>query len=160
MATTGTKAKILTGARAKVIVREQVVGLFSNCTWSVQQDKVPNFILGQYGPVEITPTSQEAVSINLRGYRVIDAGPYAVGATKLADLLTETDFTVQILDRQPDDTGKKDKVIFSAVGCRVLGWSSGVAAKGVSDIELRVLGLRAGDESKGSDSPETGVPTF
>ena len=135
------KAKILTGARAKVLINGQVVGLFSNCTWSLNQDKIPNFILGRFSPAEITPTSQEAVNINLRGYRVVDSGPYKVAnATMLKNLLTEDDFSVVILDRQ------SGKAIFTAAGCRVLGWSSGVAAKGVSDIELRILGLRAEDE--------------
>lgn len=135
------KAKILTGARAKVLINGNVVGLFSNCTWSLNQEKVANFILGRFSPCEITPTSQEAVSVTLRGYRVVDSGPYKVAnATLLKNLLDEEDFSVVILDRQ---TGKS---IFTAVGCRVLGWSSGVAAKGVSDIELRILGLRAEDE--------------
>ena len=135
------KAKILTGARAKVLINGNVVGLFSNCTWSLNQEKVAQFILGRFSPAEITPTSQEAVSVTLRGYRVVDSGPYKVAnATLLKNLLQEEDFSVVILDRQ---TGKS---IFTAVGCRVLGWSSGVAAKGVSDIELRILGLRAEDE--------------
>jgi hypothetical protein len=146
------KAKILTGARAKVLINGNVVGLFSNCTWSLNQDKIANFILGRYSPAEITPTSQEAVNINLRGYRVVDAGPYKVAnATLLKTLLQEEDFSVVILDRQ---TGKS---IFTAVGCRVLGWSSGVAAKGVSDIELRILGLRAEDEygtAQGGDNED------
>jgi hypothetical protein len=147
------KAKILTGARAKVLINGKTVGLFSNCTWSLNQEKVANFVLGRFSPAEITPTSQEAVSITLRGYRVVDSGPYKVAnATMLKDLLTEEDFSVVILDRQPPG-----KSIFTAVGCRVLGWSSGVAAKGVSDIELRILGLRAEDEhgtAQGGDSED------
>jgi hypothetical protein len=147
------KAKILTGARAKVLINGNVVGLFSNCTWSLNQEKVANFVLGRFSPAEITPTSQEAVSITLRGYRVVDSGPYKVAnATLLKNLLTEEDFSVVILDRQTS------KSIFTAVGCRVLGWSSGVAAKGVSDIELRILGLRAEDEfgtAQGGDSEAT-----
>lgn len=141
------KAKILTGARAKILINGQVVGLFSNCTWSINQDKVPNFILGRYNPAEITPVSQEAVSINLRGYRVVDSGPYKVAnATLLKNLLSEDDFSVVVLDRAPTPDSPNGKQIFKAQGCRVLGWSSGVAAKGVSDIELRVMGIVAEDE--------------
>jgi hypothetical protein len=135
------RAKILTGARAKVLINGQLVGLFSQCTWSIRQGKDPAFILGRYNPAEITPTTQEAVQISLSGYRVVDAGPYKVAnATLLKNLLNEEDFAIAILDRQTN------KTIFTAVGCRVQGWSSGVAARGVSDIRIDVTGIRGEDE--------------
>lgn len=135
------KAKILTGARAKVSINGNIVGLFANCSWSIRQDKAPAYILGRYNPAEITPTSQEPVTISLTGYRVVDAGPYAVAnATLLRGLLEEEDFSVTVIDRQ---TGKN---IFKADGCRVTGWSSGVAARGVSDIRIDVIGIKGEDE--------------
>lgn len=135
------KAQILTGARAKVLINGNLVGLFSTCSWSIRQEKVPVWILGRYSPAEIVPTTQEAVTLDLRGYRVVDAGPYKVAnATLLKNLLDEEDFSVAILDRQ---TGK---TIFTAVGCRVAGWSSGVANRGVSDISINVIGMRGEDE--------------
>lgn len=135
------RAKILTGARAKVLINGQLVGLFSQCTWSIRQGKDPAFILGRYNPAEITPTTQEAVQLSLSGYRVVDAGPYKVAnATLLKNLLNEEDFSIAILDRQTN------KTIFTAVGCRVQGWSSGVAARGVSDIRIDVTGIRGEDE--------------
>ena len=79
--------------------------------------------------------------MRLTGYRVVGAGPYKVAsATLLKNLLTEEDFTVDVIDRQ---TGN---VVFRAVGCRVLGWSSGVAARGVSDIAIDISGIRGEDE--------------
>lgn len=144
------KSKILTGARAKILINGNVVGLFSNCAWSVRQDKVPAYILGRYNPTEITPVTQEAVSITLTGYRVVDAGPYRVAnATMLKKLLNEEDFSVAVLDRQ---TGK---VIFQAQGCRVLGWSSGVATRAQSDLRVDILGILGEDEfgvAQGGDS--------
>ncbi len=135
------QAKILTGARAKVSIAGTPVGLFANCSWSIRQDKAPAYILGRYNPAEITPTSQEPVTLSLTGYRVVDAGPYAVAnATLLRGLLEEEDFDVTVFDRQ---TGK---AIFTAVGCRVTGWSSGVAARGVSDIRIDVIGIKGEDE--------------
>jgi hypothetical protein len=143
------RSQILTGARAKILINGTTVGLFTNCSWSIRQDKQPAFILGRYSPAEITPTAQEAVSLTLTGYRVVDAGPYKVAnATLLKNLLEEEDFTVTVLDRQ---TGK---VIFSALGCRVLGWSSGVAFRGFSDVSINILGLLGQDEygeSQGGD---------
>lgn len=135
------RAKILTGARAKVMVNGNLVGLFSQCTWSIRQGKDPAFILGRYNPAEIVPTTQEPVQISLSGYRVVDAGPYKVAnATLLKNLLSEEDFSIAILDRQTN------KLIFTAVGCRVQGWSSGVAARGVSDIRIDITGIRGEDE--------------
>ena len=135
------RAQILTGARAKVSIAGNIVGLFANCSWSIRQSKDPAYILGRYNPAEITPTSQEPVSISLTGYRVVDSGPYAVAnATLLRNLLSEEDFDVTVIDRQ---TGK---AIFTAVGCRVTGWSSGVAARGVSDIRIDIVGIRGEDE--------------
>lgn len=148
------RAKILTGARAKVLIRGKPVGLFANCNWSIRQEKVPAFILGRYNPAEITPTSQEAVQLSLTGYRVVDSGPYKVAsATLLKQLLTEEDFDVAIVDRQ---TGK---TIFRATGCRVTGWSSGVASRGVSDIRVDVIGIVGEDEfgiASGGDADPTG----
>jgi hypothetical protein len=139
------KSQILTGARAKVQIvkngKAVTVGLFANCSWSVNQEKVPAYILGRYSPAEITPTSQEPVRMSLTGYRVVDKGPYDIGvATKLIDLLQEEDFGVQVIDRQ---TGKQ---IFKAEGCRVTGWSSGVASRGVSDLRIDVIGMIGFDE--------------
>lgn len=135
------QAKILTGARAKVLIKGRPVGLFANCTWSIRQDKTPQFILGRFNPAEITPTAQEAVTMSLTGYRVVDAGPYKVAnATLLRNMLNEEDFDIAVLDRQ---TGK---TIFRATGCRVTGWSSGVASRGVSDIRIEVIGLVGEDE--------------
>jgi hypothetical protein len=135
------RAKVFVGARAKVLLNGNVVGLFSQCSWSLGQGKIPNFILGRYSPGEITPVDQDAVRITLTGYRVVDSGPYKVAnATLLKNLLTEDDFSVAILDRQTN------KRIFQADGCRVLGWSSGVTARGVSDIRVDVIGMVGEDE--------------
>jgi hypothetical protein len=145
------QSKIFTGARAKVTINGKVVGLFSNASWSIRQEKAPQFILGRYNPAEITPTTQEAVQLTLTGYRVIDAGPYAVaGASHLYQLLTEEDFSVSIEDRQ------LKKSIFQANGCRVTGWSSGAASRGVSDIRVDIIGTIAWDESVKSDE-DTGA---
>jgi hypothetical protein len=123
------------------LINGKIVGLFNNCSWSIRQDKQPQFILGRHSPAEITPTAQEAVSMTLNGYRVVGAGPYKVGgASLLKNLLNEEDFTVQIIDRQ---TGQQ---IFMAKGCRVQGWSSGVVARQVSDIRLDIVGMIAEDE--------------
>jgi hypothetical protein len=151
------QSQIFTGARAKLLINGKAVGLFANCNWSVRQEKVPAFILGAYAPVEITQTTQEAITMDLRGYRVVDSGPYAVAnVTMLKNLLTEEDFSVAITDRQ---TGK---MILLVQGCKATGFSSGAASKSVSDISVSILGLRADDEytlSQGGDG-EPGASTL
>jgi len=136
------KAQTLTGHRAKLLINGKAVGLFANCSWSIRQSKQPVYILGRSSPAEIVPTGQDPVQMRLTGLRVVDRGPYVIAnATHLKDLLEEEDFSVDVIDRQ---TGK---VIFRAVGCRVLGWASGVAAQGVSDVSIDIIGLLGSDES-------------
>ena len=143
------QSKIMTGARAQIMINNVAVGLFSNCSWSIRQQKVPAYILGRYSPGEIVSTSQEPVEMRLTGFRVIGAGPYSVaGAQHLKDLLYEADFSVQIIDRQTKE------VIFNAEGCKVQGWNSGVQARGVSDLTVDIIGMIGEDES-GVDT-ETG----
>lgn len=135
------KNRILTGARALVYFENNLVGLFSSANWSIMQEKVPAYILGRYNPSEITPTAQEPIRISLTGFRVIGKGPYAVAkATMLKDLIDEGDFTLKVVDRQTNQT------VFNAFECRVVGWSSGVAARSVSDVRLEVIGIKGGDE--------------
>lgn len=135
------KAKTLTGARAKIMIGDKVVGLINNCNWSMRQGKEPVFILGRFSPAEIVPTTQEAVSLDMTGLRLVDAGPYAVAnATLLKNLLEEEDFVVTVIDRQTN------KAIFRARGCRLTGWSSGVGARGISDVRMSVIGMVGEDE--------------
>lgn len=142
------KSETLTGARAKIRIynkntgKPTTIGLFNNCSWSIRQEKQPIFILGNYGPTEIVPTTQEAVQVTLTGFRVVGRGPYAImNASMLRELLNEEDFVVEIVDRRNPQTP-----ILQVKGCRVQGWSSGVAARGISDVRVDIVGLIAVDE--------------
>jgi hypothetical protein len=136
------KTQTMTGSRAKILINGKTVGLFSQCSWSIRQSKEPIYVLGRYSPADIVGTDQQPVQMTLTGYRVIDAGPYKVAnATMLKDLLNEEDFTITVQDRQTK------KIFFQAVGCKVLGWSSGVASRGITDIRLEVVGLIGADET-------------
>lgn len=141
-------SQVFTGARAIVRIYDETtnrpvaIGLFNNVTWSIRQEKVPIFILGRYNPAEITPTAQEAVNLTLTGFRVVGLGPYAVmNATMLKNLLFENDFTLDIIDRRNPSIP-----IFTSLGNRITGWSSGAAARGISDVRLDVLGIVGYDE--------------
>ena len=145
---------IMTGARAIVQINEQTVGLFANCSWSLRQDKVPIYILGRYNPAELTAASQEPVSISLTGYRSVDykgigSDPKnSLMVTPLDELLNEGDFSVSVFDRQ------SNKLIFKAYNCKVIGYSSGVSARGISDMRLDIIGIKASEENTDSLSDD------
>ena len=159
-------SQVFTGARAVLMIKGQRVGLFSDVSWSIRQSKEPQFILGRFNPAEITQTSQDAVSMSMSGFRFLDAdkgtesspgkisksgSPYNVaGATKLSGLLNEEDFVVQLVDR------KSGNPIFTVQGCKVVSWSSGVAARGVSSIRIEMIGIHAEDET--GDTGDSGAP--
>ena len=135
-------AQTMTGARAVVYIQGKALGIFSSVSFGMRQGKEPLFTIGRFSPAEIVATSQEAMRLSMTGFRAIDAGPYAaMGATKLRNLLDEGDFTVKIQDRQ---TGK---YIWTVDGCKVEGFSSGAAARGVTDVRLDIIGLVGYDES-------------
>lgn len=141
-------SKVMTGARAIVRINQQIVAAFANCSWAVRQPKEAIFILGAYAPVELTPTSQEAISMTLTGFRVINASndggsPYSTvnQMEKLQNLLNDHDFQVSITDRQ------SGKVLANVTGCKIVSQSSGAAARGITDLRLEVMGLLYQDES-------------
>lgn len=138
----GVTQQILHGARAQLIVNGKIVGVFTSCQWGVNYDAVPSYILGRYSAAEITYTGQEAISVTATGFRVVNNGAYvAAGLPQLQDLMTHQDISLAIYDRQ---TGLQ---IFTVVGVRPTGYSSGTAARSISDFTVNYLGLRAEDES-------------
>jgi len=138
----GATQKILSGARAQLIVNGRIVGLFTSCSWGVAYDAIPSYILGRFSPAEITYAGQEAISVQATGFRIIDNGAYVAAALpKLQDLLTHQDISLSILDRQTN------KEIMTVVGVRPVGYSTDVSARSVSSFQVSFLGLRSEDES-------------
>lgn len=147
----GTPQKIFHGSRAQLIVNGKIVGVFTSCQWGVTYDAVPSYILGRYSPAEITYTGQEAISVTATGFRVVDNGAYvAAGMPKLQELMAHEDIALAIFDRQTN------KQIFTVVGVRPTGYSSGTAARSISDFTVNYLGLRSEDES-GSQGESAGA---
>ena|ERR1039458_3871512 len=147
----GTPQRILHGARAQLIVNGKIVGIFTSCQWGVNYDATPSYILGRYSPAEITYTGQEAISVTATGFRVVDNGAYvAAGLPKLQDLMTNEDISLAVYDRH---TGK---AVVTVVGVRATGYSSGTAARSISDFTVNYLGLSSSDES-GSQGEASGA---
>lgn len=138
--------KVLTGARAKVYVNNQLVGIFESANYNVNIGVEPIHILGRYSPDEITPTSYEAVTISCSGFRIAGQGPHVLPAVpKLQDLLNLEAVTLAIVDRQTGDT------VLTAIGCVPNSHNGNHNAKATSRVTINYTGLRISDESGAQD---------
>lgn len=146
-------SKVLTGGRAVVSIDNNIVGIFESCTYGANVGVEPIHILGRFGPVEITPTTYEAVNITCAGFRVIDSGAHALPKfPKLQDLLDLGPVTISVKDRQ---TGKS---IMTATGCIPTTYSTGVNARATSRISVSYVGLKVSDEAGDqAEGKKTGV---
>jgi hypothetical protein len=139
-------SKVMVGARAKVYVDNQLVGIFESCTWNTSVGVEPIHLLGRFGPDEITPTSYEAVTLNCSGFRVVGFGAHTLPKfPKVQDLLTLEGVTIAVVDRQ---TGQS---ILTAIGCVGTTHSGGYNARAASRVQINYTGLRISDESGAQD---------
>jgi hypothetical protein len=139
-------SKVMTGARAKVYVDNQLVGIFESCTWNSNVGVEPIHLLGRYGPDEITPTSYEAITINCSGFRVVGAGVHTLPKfPKVQDLLQLEAVTIAVVDRQ------SGQGILTAIGCVGTTNSGGYNARAASRVQINYTGLRISDESGAQD---------
>lgn len=145
----GNQAQTLTGARAKLYINGKLIGLGTDCSWSLPYGMEPVHTLGRYEPQEIVPVSQEAIEVSVNGMRVLNFGPHfgyngnvdtALMVPVLADLLNNKDITLEIIDRQ------SGKSIMRVAQCRSRGYSSQVGAKGMVTYSMQFIGIRATDE--------------
>jgi hypothetical protein len=138
--------KVLTGARAKVYVNNQLVGIYETATYNVNIGTEPIHILGRYSPDEITPTSYEAVTISCSGFRIVGEGPHVLPAVpRLQDLLNFDSVTLAVVDRQTGET------ILTAIGCVPNSYNGNHNARATSRITINYTGLRISDESGAQD---------
>jgi len=142
------KAKVFTGARAKVYVDDILVGIFDSCTYAVNVGAEPIHILGRYSPSEITQTSYEAVTVNCSGFRIIGNGGHVLPKMpKLQDLLNLETITLAMVDRQKED----NTPIMVVQNCIPINYSTGANAKASSRIQVTYMGTHVFDESGEQD---------
>lgn len=143
------KAKVFTGARAKVYVDNVLVGIFDSCTYAVNVGAEAIHILGRYSPAEIAQTSYEAVSVNCSGFRLIGNGGHILPKMpKLQDLLQLEGVTLAMVDRQGDANAEP---IMTVQNCIPVNYSTGANAKATSRIQITYLGTHASDEAGAQD---------
>lgn len=143
------KAKVFTGARAKVYVDNVLVGIFDSCTYTVNIGAEAIHILGRYSPVEIAQTSYEAVTANCSGFRIIGQGGHVLPKMpKLQDLLQLETVTLAMVDRQ---ASANSEPILTVQNCIPINYSTGASAKSTSRVQITYLGTHASDESGAQD---------
>jgi hypothetical protein len=139
-------SKVMVGARAKVYVNNQLVGIYETCTYNMNIGTEPIHLLGRYSPDEITPTSYEAVTLTCGGFRVVGQGPHVLPAVpKLQDLLNLEAVTIAVVDRQSGQS------ILTAIGCVPNSYNGNHNARATSRVSITYTGLRISDESGAQD---------
>lgn len=142
------KAKVFTGARAKVYVDNVLVGIFDSCTYAVNIGAEAIHILGRYSPAEITQTSYEAVTANCSGFRIIGNGGHVLPKVpKLQDLLNLETVTLAMVDRQD----QSNTPVMIVQNCIPINYSTGANAKATSRVQITYMGTHASDESGAQD---------
>jgi hypothetical protein len=144
--------KTMTGARAKVRVNGQIVGIFDSCQYGANIGTEAVHLLGRYSPDEISITSYEAVQVACSGFRVIDQGVHVLpAAPKLQDLLLFETVQLEVEDRQ---TRQNIAIIKN---CVPSSWGEAQQAKGNTRINITYIGTVYSDES--GDQEESGGAT-
>ena len=157
-----TVPKILSGARAKVIINindtPTMVGIWNNFSYSVVLGVTPAFILGRLSPAALQYTSCEPVQCSANGYRVLKHGPFVDGGVPtIKNMLTYDDQKLSVYDRIP--------VSVSAVGTTALptaqitgakpgGFNSALSARQLQDVTIPYMGLLITDESSGDNADD------
>jgi len=141
-------AKVMTGARAQLMIVDpntgegKVMGIFNNVSVGLTYGAEPIFLLGRYSPDEIVYTSQEAVTVEASGWRVVEFGPHVVAKVpQLSDLLLHEYIELAIFDRQ---TNERIAKIHSV---RPTSWSTTISARQPEEIRVTFIGLLVDDES-------------
>jgi len=139
-------SKVVTGARAKVYVDNQLVGIFESCTVSNTTGVEAIHLLGRYSPDEIVITSKEAVNVSCSGFRVVGNGKHVLPKVpKIQDLLGFEPFTMTVVDRQTGETME------TILGCVPTTDNTNYNAKATSRVNINYMGIRASDESGAQD---------
>ena len=144
--------KTMTGARAKVRVDGNIVGIFDSCQYGANIGTEPIHMLGRYSADEISITSYEAVQVSCSGFRIVDQGVHVLpAAPQLQDLLLLESVQIEVEDRQ---TGKNIAIIKN---CVPSSWGEAQQAKGTTRFNISYIGTILSDET--GDQDESGGAT-
>jgi hypothetical protein len=143
------QSPIFHGAKAKVFVDNKLIGVFTSVQYSKAYGLHVAHILGRHSPAAMTYTHQEAISISMTGFRVIDAGPYRLGLVpELENLMKHPGVNIQVEDRT---NPQNPKIVVRGV-LYGTNFSTGVNARSISDVTVTGLMPMMDDET--SDDAE------
>lgn len=139
-------SKTVTGSRAIVKVKGNVVGIFETCTFNRSYGTEAIHVLGRFSPVEIPYTSAEAVTLNCSGFRIVGNGVHVLPSVpKVQDLLNFEPFEITVTDRQ------SGKVILTAHNCVPNGDNVSHNARATSRVTVNYMGTIMDDEEGTQD---------
>jgi hypothetical protein len=139
-------SQTMTGARAKVYVNNQLVGIFESCTVANTTGTEAIHLLGRYTPDEIAITSREAVNVTCAGFRVVGFGITTLPAVPtVQNLISFEPFTITVVDRQTGNT------IETILGCVPTSSNVNYNAKATSRVNISYMGIRSSDEAGDQD---------
>jgi hypothetical protein len=148
-------ASTLVGARCKLFIDGQPVGLFANVSYSVEYGAQDIYTLGKYNAQEIVYTDMGTVNVRVSGFRVMEHGPYAeMSVPKLQELLGHDDIVLQIVDRQGAGDQQKENVV-TVYNVRPLGYEFDTQARGVASLSASFRGITIKDESDVNPQSDT-----
>lgn len=147
-------SQTMVGARAKVRVDGNIVGIFDSCQYGANLGTEGIFTLGRFSANEIAITSFELVNVNCSGFRIVDQGVHVLpAAPKLQDLLLFENIQLEVEDRK---TGKNIAIVKE---CVPKSWNEGQQAKGTTKFSIVYEGIVLSDES-GDQTESGGATTF
>ena len=144
-------SKVLHGSRGVLYVGTAPAGIFNSCSYGVNYDVSPVYILGRFSAAELVYVGAEVISINASGFRVMDHGPFAVidqdtGARlvpRLQDLLNYDDLSISLHDRLETDPNKPIMIVTQV---KPVGFNSSMSARALSDLTVNFQGIHFSDE--------------
>lgn len=155
MAAINPGSRVVNGARAKLLIGKespQVIGIFLNVSFGLTYHAEPVYILGKLEPAEINYLAQEAVNVTATGWRVVDAGPFAVaGLPMLQDVLKQQDVTLAVYDRQTD------KLIAKIINVKPVAFSTSISARQQEEVTVNFVGIYLEDETATENRDPGGV---
>ncbi len=150
---------VLSGPRAKLGIIDasnkvaRYFGIYESVSYGLTYDLAPVFILGRWTAASLDYTAVEPVQITCTGWRVVGHGPHTDGGMPaVQNLLTAQYLILVITDRKTQAT------VATISDVRATSFSTGVAARQLSQLTVTYMGIIVSDES--TDNAEPASSTF
>lgn len=135
-------SQTITGARAIFVVNGKKIAFTNSMSYNINQALSPIDVLDQLTPAEYAETGY-TVDFQVTSFRVFNQSAIQVGVqTRLEDLLTQGELTVEVHDRLNPDTA-----VLLIERCKMQSRSGNFDARGVWQETWNFVGIKASDEA-------------